>query len=463
NELIRHSVPHHTIKKYRRDGDNVEERFRKKPATIGDIIIATNKGGRGTDIHVDPPVNKAGGMHVILSYLPENVRVEEQAFGRTARNGAQDTGQFILLVDKSIYEEMYDLNQYTNEEKQNKLENLADAIIKKGKILRDNKEAARLSELKQKNILHLVRSWDLKRDYCYVEEKSSPDILESEKKLVISTRRGTATVSIDKDVEQIAFDVKLIHSVTLGPLQECDVDVKAPFSTADPAIFYPKQQLQQNKLVLMPNALLKIKHYKSTLTMINLSNYPTVIPRNTRLGVITYANPNIQCFVLAPQSSFNSQQPSNAQQWSSNVQQHRSLTSNDTDITIKNLINHLTPQEQEEVYPILLKHQTLFDLTKRKIANTHIKHVIRTTDHPPISSSPFPRTLHQQQALSEHIHQMEKDHLIRRSTSPWASPVVSVKKPDGSTRFCVDYRKINKITKKDSYTLPHMGETINRS
>ncbi|CAF1498994.1 unnamed protein product [Didymodactylos carnosus] len=124
----------------------------------------------------------------------------------------------------------------------------------------------------------------------------------------------------DKDVEKIAFDVKLVYSVTVGPLQECDIDVKAPFSTADPVIFYPKQQLQQNKLVLVPHALLNIRHYKSTLTMINSSNYPTVVSRNTRLGVITYANPNIQCFVLAPKPSFNSQQPSNAQQLSSNVQ-----------------------------------------------------------------------------------------------------------------------------------------------
>ncbi|CAF4792258.1 unnamed protein product, partial [Rotaria magnacalcarata] len=60
------------------------------------FIIATNKGERGTDIYVDPEVNKQGGLHVILNYPPENVRVEEQVFGRTARNGAVGTGQFIL-------------------------------------------------------------------------------------------------------------------------------------------------------------------------------------------------------------------------------------------------------------------------------------------------------------------------------------------------------------------------------
>ncbi|CAF5149876.1 unnamed protein product, partial [Rotaria sp. Silwood1] len=94
-ELIRYGVAPHTIAKYRRDGDNIEERFRKKPATVGDIIIATNKGERGTDIHVNSSMNVKGGMHVILGYLPKNVRIEEQAFRRTARNGAAGTGQFI--------------------------------------------------------------------------------------------------------------------------------------------------------------------------------------------------------------------------------------------------------------------------------------------------------------------------------------------------------------------------------
>ncbi|CAF4662296.1 unnamed protein product, partial [Rotaria sp. Silwood2] len=151
NELIRNGVPPHTIEKYQKDGDNIEERFRKTPATIGDIIIATNKGGRGTDIHVNPEVNEQGGLHVILSYLPGNVRVEEQAFGRTARNGAVGTGQFILQVDKSVYEHMYELDQYPTDKRKLKVEELADVILEREKINRDNKEAARLSELKQTN------------------------------------------------------------------------------------------------------------------------------------------------------------------------------------------------------------------------------------------------------------------------------------------------------------------------
>jgi hypothetical protein len=49
---------------------------------------------------------------------------------------------------------------------------------------------------------------------------------------------------------------------------------------------------------------------------------------------------------------------------------------------------------------------------------------------------------------------------ITASLAPFASPVLFVKKADGSLRFCVDYRKLNAITKKDRYPIPLIEETL---
>ncbi|RXN30015.1 hypothetical protein ROHU_018069 [Labeo rohita] len=62
----------------------------------GRIIIATNLGGRGTDIKVDESVNKCGGLFVLLTHFPHNRRVEKQIFGRTSRKGNPGMVQMVL-------------------------------------------------------------------------------------------------------------------------------------------------------------------------------------------------------------------------------------------------------------------------------------------------------------------------------------------------------------------------------
>ena len=54
---------------------------------------------------------------------------------------------------------------------------------------------------------------------------------------------------------------------------------------------------------------------------------------------------------------------------------------------------------------------------------------------------------------------MEKD-VIQPSSSSWASPIVLVKKWDGTHRFCVDYQKMNAVTRKDAYPIPRIDDTL---
>ncbi|KAM8746500.1 LOW QUALITY PROTEIN: protein translocase subunit SecA-like [Acanthopagrus schlegelii] len=69
-----------------------------KKLGAGEVIIATNLAGRGTDLQVSEKVKEAGGLFVVQTFLPKNARVEAQAFGRAARQGSPGSAQLIICT-----------------------------------------------------------------------------------------------------------------------------------------------------------------------------------------------------------------------------------------------------------------------------------------------------------------------------------------------------------------------------
>jgi len=55
---------------------------------------------------------------------------------------------------------------------------------------------------------------------------------------------------------------------------------------------------------------------------------------------------------------------------------------------------------------------------------------------------------------------MKSKGVSDESDSPWSSPAVLVRKKDGNLRFCVDYRSLNDVTKKDSFPLPRIYDSL---
>ena len=78
-----------------------------------------------------------------------------------------------------------------------------------------------------------------------------------------------------------------------------------------------------------------------------------------------------------------------------------------------------------------------------------LEHDVDTGDSPPIKQSPRRPPLSAGNAEDEILDDMLRTGVIEPFTSEGASPVCLVKKPDGSYRFCIDYRRVNAVSRKD--------------
>ena len=89
-----------------------------------------------------------------------------------------------------------------------------------------------------------------------------------------------------------------------------------------------------------------------------------------------------------------------------------------------------------------------------------LQHFIETGSAIPIRQQARRVPLPRRETVHKLLQEMLSRNVISPSKSPWASPIVLVKKKDGSTRFCVDYRKVNEITRKDAYPLPRVDDSL---
>ena len=119
-------------------------------------------------------------------------------------------------------------------------------------------------------------------------------------------------------------------------------------------------------------------------------------------------------------------------------------------------------EQKEEFFALLLEYEDIFAMSSSDLGQTSkLNHHISTGSATPIRQAVRRIPPHRRTEVKSLINSMLEDEVIQPSTSPWASPIVLVRKKDNSYRFCVDYRKLNEVTHKDAYPLPRIDDTLN--
>ncbi len=113
------------------------------------------------------------------------------------------------------------------------------------------------------------------------------------------------------------------------------------------------------------------------------------------------------------------------------------------------------PEEyREQVRTILQRHRRLFEKKLEPGGNQGLPPLEVVTWGEPLRQRPRRLSVRETDVVNAEVEKMLRLGVIRPSVSPWASPVVLVRKKDGEIRFCVDFRALNRRTKKDTYPLP---------
>eukprot|EP00117_Sycon_ciliatum_P009189 scpid21588/ scgid11586/ Retrovirus-related Pol polyprotein from transposon 412; Protease; Reverse transcriptase; Endonuclease len=125
-------------------------------------------------------------------------------------------------------------------------------------------------------------------------------------------------------------------------------------------------------------------------------------------------------------------------------------------------LDHLPSPERSSITDLLVDFQDCvstgpFDMGKTDV----ITHSVHTGDCPPIRMAPRRLPIHQSEEVHQHIQGLLEHEVIEPSHSPWSAPIVVVRKPDGSIRLCVDYRRLNNATTKDAFPMPRVDDAIN--
>ncbi len=121
---------------------------------------------------------------------------------------------------------------------------------------------------------------------------------------------------------------------------------------------------------------------------------------------------------------------------------------------------HLSAAQKKELQHLVSQFSNLFSPLPGR--TNILQHDVRVPSGTVVRQRPYRVPEARRHAIEEEIQEMLKLGVIEPSCRPWSSPIVMVPKPDGTVRFCNDFRRVNEVSEFDSYPMPRVDELIDR-
>ena len=248
------------------------------------------------------------------------------------------------------------------------------------------------------------------------------------------------------DKDKSSTSVHAMFSFIVQPFSEILVPstIKLPYPQGIVGLIFPASQLSVRYNLAGVVTLVSVSDETVPERILNPTTQPIKIYRNMKLGHFEKVEPSITTYSLKTSTPIVSTPPSKPH----------------SDIEIDFSNTNLTSTQQQEIRKLLRTYSSVFSHSQTYLGRTSIvQHLINTGDHKPVKLRPYRTSPENLEEIRRQVQEMLQNDLIEESCSAWSAPVILVKKKDGSARFVVDYRALNKIT-SPVFPLPRIDETL---
>ena len=267
-------------------------------------------------------------------------------------------------------------------------------------------------------------------------KKSNAVIDFNKSKMILDDEKDEVDVVVEQEKQDNLF-ITIQENEILPPRSEIILLIDSGCLVKNKSfIFEPDVNLMQKQGILIAKCLVH-EVYQVPIRICNLSNTPITLFAKTRLGCLEEVNEILLNEEVKVKSS---------NQLPNGVDLSNTKLSVEQKIQLQDLL-----KKYEDIFAIDFKNPGITDVAKHKIDTGEVK---------PINGPKFRISPKENEIIKQEVEEMLASKIIEPSSSPWSSPVVLVKKKDGKLRFCVDYRKLNAVTKKDVYPLPRIDDTL---
>ena len=234
--------------------------------------------------------------------------------------------------------------------------------------------------------------------------------------------------------------VTVANNIQIPPRSEARVMGRISSTVTGQILIDPQEELAEKTPVLVARVIARPQNQEVPLRVLNPTKEPQTLYKDMTIA-------SVQEFEELPPRPC---QP---------------LPKEDTTAFL-NMFEWPTDLEETELFrlqALMIEYHEVFAKSDADLGClTECPHRIELLDKPPTPARPYRIPRAQEATLKEQLDKLLEANIIRPSSSPFASPIVLVKKRDGSLRLCVDYRRLNKVSQNLIFPLPQIQDTLDR-